>query len=123
MELTQTYKHKPTVTSAGTIFQKAVMTFVNRHAGVFKALTRGGTPYGDNWLSASGKTTESGTTSGMPEKQIDRLQQQIDELIQTIASLSDQVNAHKVSMPTDPKPFSETDAIGINRFRALQAEC
>lgn len=115
-------KHKTTITGSGTSFQKAVKTFVNRQAGVFKALTRGGTPYGDNWLSVRSKTTGSSITNVMPEKQIDSLQQQLDELSQTIASLSDQVNAHKISAQADKKQSKSTEEIGINRFRALQVE-
>lgn len=122
MELTQAYKHKSTVADAGTSFQKAVMTFVNRHAGVLKALTRGGTPYGDNWLSVRSKATGSGITKVVSEKQIDSLQQQLNELSQTIALLSDQVNAHKQVAQTRHKSSKVTDEIGINRFRALQAE-
>lgn len=122
MELTQTYKHKATVTNAGTSFQKAVMTFVNRHAGVLKALTRGGTPYGDNWLSVRSKATVSSVTKVMSQKQIGSLQQQLNELSQTITALSDQVNAHKVVAQTRHKSSKVTEEIGINRFRALQTE-
>ncbi|GAB4041047.1 hypothetical protein [Spirosoma jeollabukense] len=123
MELTQTYKHKAAIRGTETSFQKAVMTFVNRHAGALKALTRGGTPYGDNWLSVRSKAAGSGTTKVVSEKQIDSLQQQLNELSQTIALLSDQVNAHKEGAQTRHKSAEATEEIGINRFRALQAEC
>jgi len=116
MELTQTYKNKDTLTGTRNSFQDNLVTFINKHASVFKALTRVGSPYGE---SVRRQTTGSGIIDVMPEKQIDTLQQQLDELSQTIASLSDQVNAHKVSTQTNYKP---TEEIGINRFRALQTE-
>ena len=119
MELTQAYKNKVTKTGTETSFQKAVTSFVNRHADVFKALTRVGAPYGE---SIRRQTTGSSIRNVVPEEQIDLLQQQLNELSQTIASLSDQVNAHKVSAQANKMQTKATEDIGINRFRALQSE-
>lgn len=113
MELTHTYKNKDTLTGLRTSFQQIILLFISKHVEVFEALTRGGTPYGGNWLPVSPAKPQR--TSLAPEEQIVAIQQQIGELSQQVTVLSDQMNARQ-------KKVAPTEEIGINRFRALQAE-
>jgi uncharacterized protein (DUF849 family) len=116
MELTQTYKNKVTKAGSETSFQKSLLTFINRHADVFKALARVGAPYGE---SVRRQTTGSGISNVMPEEQIDVLQLQLNELSQTIESLRVQLNTRSKAAQTD---YKQSGTIGINRFRAIPTE-
>lgn len=113
MELTHTYKNKVTLTGLRASFHQIILSFIRKHVEVFEALTRGGTPYGGNWLPVSPAKPQQ--TNLAPEEQIVAIQRQIGELSQQVAVLSDQINARQ-------NQVAPTEEIGINRFRALQTK-
>ena len=112
MELTHIYKNNITRTNFRVWFRQFLLAFINEHADVFEALSRQATPFGGNWLTDS-RHPGKPKSSKLNREQLTAIQQQLDELSQTVILLSEQIDSGELVAPTDE--------IGINRFRALRA--
>jgi TolA-binding protein len=133
MELTHTYNsNKATSKPHQPALRQSLTAFLNKNTNVFEALTRGGAPFGGNWLPIQVRVTRAKTTKATSDS-VAQLQQQLDELIHKVSTLSDQINglqqATKAPIEMNRKqanepvqPVTRPKQIGINRFRALKAQ-
>ena len=110
--------------------RQSVLTFINRYADSFEALTRMGNPFGGNLLATSRSSAKVRDT-GKARKEIVYVQQQVGELSRTVARLSDQVDQLSTQTTAESKPgksgaagrsVNRTRDIGINRYRALHGK-
>ncbi len=131
MELTQSYKNKAAINSPRTSLRQTVLTFINKNADVFEALTRSAYPFSSNGLPLNRYATDRKSVRNADDS-LTRVQQQVDELTRMVNRLSNQINAiQPVGSPAGTLPNQSvgvdrsaalSNEIGINRFRALQAK-
>ncbi|MFD1142881.1 hypothetical protein ACFQ4C_17275 [Larkinella insperata] len=97
--------------SSKTPFFASLLSFIDRHDGVFESLSRQATPFGGNWLPENRRALNAQAT----QEQLTTLQQQVDGLTKEITRLRAQNNALAAQSE------NRKTEIGINRFRALRA--
>jgi peptidoglycan hydrolase CwlO-like protein len=130
MELIQIHKNKIATNSIHTSLRQSVLTFINRNADVFEALTRSAYPFGSSWRSPNRNAT-SPKAIRRADDQLAQVQQQVDELTRMIAQLSNQIRSiQPVQSPAGTqanqsavthRPTTLPSDVGINRFRTLKA--
>lgn len=123
MELTNNYSDKANATGLRPLVKRIIMKFVNQHSGVFEALSRMGTPYGDNCLPSRKATAGQ---SPPDEDQLGYFRHQLDTLNSQVARLNEKVDSirpvENFTKTIHRRSAVKANEIGINRFRALQTK-
>lgn len=129
MRLTHSYKNNATFHDLRQMLRQAIVAFIDRHAEIFEALVRSGSPFGGNWLPVTKNSTE-GKLSRKVDDELVFLHQQVETLNRTVALLNDCVEEVVSKLSAGTKSSSSgtsvtsakahQNEIGINRYRALQ---
>lgn len=126
MELTHSYKRQAAFTRLRSLLKEYIIRFINHNPEAFEALSRAGSPFGGNCLPMNQDSTSPKTVGAT--QQLACIQQQLEVLTSQVAQLTELVSAAQTTLAVRPaKPMQAPSAawskqIGIERFRALQAQ-
>ena len=127
MELTPSYTQKATFSRLRSLLTQPIVQFVNQNPEVFEAISRTGAPFGGTCLPTGQYETEL-TTALPTEQELVLMQQQLNELTEQVAQLTNKLNAtqpasqERVLDTTRKSTADATKQIGIYRFWALQGK-
>jgi hypothetical protein len=131
MRLTHSYKNNATLHDLRTMLRQSIVVYINRYAETFEALVRSGNPFGGNWLPLTLTHDQSDVNlSGTTKHELAHVQQQVNRLTHTVASLSNRVellssqlvtrNPEQQIISINRPAKAHKNEIGINRYRAVK---
>ena len=118
MNLIHSYKREATDNSLVSLIKQFVIRFINEHPDVFEALSRSGSPFGGNCFPVRQYAADLDSVA-VTRKEIARVQSQLEALTDQVARLNDRIDSAQTPAKSESAPEKQ---IGINRFRALQAQ-